>query len=394
MIIIILICSLTILLAWLSPFPHWPSWCICLKEAFTRSLPLSAKSRQFKFLAINLVLAPFHGLVAVIDDLIFSGYKNVVIEPIFIIGEPRCGSTFLHRTMALSGNHLAIRHYQWRYPSVFLQKIISFFAIDKVFENLNYWPKSNEGSVAEKMHANNLADWEEDGIFFEEKLNHHFFMFLRFPYPNVLKNATDYKTLSARHRKKFLFEHKKAVQKIAHAQGLIHISYLSKEVVSHSMISDLINIYPNAKFICTVRESYKFLSSLIPLARISTATKNNGFDPKSLQYWEELILKKIQTDCLILREFSIRHSSNKNQLLIHSDRLFSNPAMSILSIYKWLDIPLAKDYFEQIYEISKSQKSRKKGYANNLLDYNRDDFELYDNFVRAVYKGVEVHSSY
>ena len=379
---------LIILLAWLSPFPHWPSWFVCLKETLLKSLPLSAKSRQFKFLAVNLAFAPIQGFACLIDDLIFSGYKNVVIEPIFIIGEPRCGSTFLHRTMALSGNHLAIRHYQWRYPSVVLQNIIRFCSLDKYFEKLSYWPNNSAGSVAEKMHSNNLADWEEDGIFFEEKLNHHFFMYLRFPYPNVLKHSSDYKTLSARYQKKFLIEHKKAIQKIAFSRGLTRVSYLSKEVVNHSMVPDLMDAYPGAKFVFVVRESEKFLSSLIPLVRISTRTKNDGFDPISLPNWEKLILEKFQADCQLLRDLSVHHIPGCNQLSIHSERLFSNPALTILSIYEWLNVPLSRDYVDQVSEISESQKSRKKGYKNNRYEYDRRSFLPYDKFVRDIFEGV------
>lgn len=387
--IFFLICLVIIIFTLISPFPHWPSWWICFKEAFSKTLPWSAKSKQFKFLAVNLISAPLQGIADTIDNIFFADYKNVVIEPIFIIGEPRCGSTFLHRTMALSGNHMAIRHYQWRYPSVCLQKIISIFAIDKRFENLSYWPNSKVGSVAKKMHSNNLSDWEEDGIFYEEKLNHHFFMFLRFPYSNVLKYASEYKTLSARHKRKFLAEHKKTIQKIAYSQGFRSASYISKEVVSHSMVTDLIKYYQNAKFIFVVRESHKFLSSLSPLIRVSTATKNNGFDPASLEGWEDLVLGKFEADCVTLRELSIHHIPKQNQLLLHSEKFFSNPAMSILSIYKWLGISLSQDYFKQINEITKKQKTRVKGYENKTINYDRIKFQLYDEFVRNIYDGLE-----
>ena len=368
----------------ISPFPHWPSWVRCCLETIKGDLPRAAKYSQFIFLFSQLAMAPFHGLAALIDDIFYSQYNSVGITPIFIIGQPRCGSTLLHRTMALSGEHLTIRHYQWRYPFVCFLRLFRVLGLDKFFSRISYWPVSSAGTQAKKMHPNNLADWEEDGIFFEEKLCHHFFMFLRFPYDGILQHACDYKSLSIDNQLRFLREHKRAIQKIACAQNLQQVSYLSKEVVSPSMIPDIINVYPNARFIVVVRESSEFLSSLIPLVRFSTATKNKGYDPSLNKNWQDQVVRKFEENCEILCNMCEYNISSKHQFLIHSNQLFGDIDLTIKSIYNWLRIDLTNDFKTKIELASKKQHQRNKGYENEELRINYYSFARYDEFVRSI----------
>ena len=368
-----------------SNFPHWPSWLTCLQSTFQgKGVPAKAKLNQLKFLFIHVIQAPARGAANCIDELIFKGYKKVQIEPIFIVGQPRCGSTLLHRTMAKSGHHLAIRHYQWRYPYVCIQKLFQVFRLEGYFQNISYWPSGKKGSEAEKMHPNRLNDWEEDGIFFEENLCHHFFVFLRFPYKNVLNKCSEYSSLGTISRRKFIQEHKKAIQKIAWSQNMKHVSYLSKEVVSHSMIPDLVKEYPKAKFIIVVRKSGDFMSSLIPLVRVSTTTKNGGYDPCNDCTWVNLVTRKIQKDCLYLCKLSEELIAKESQYLLRSEQLFGDVEHTIMNLYSWLDLSVSHYFTAELSNIKNRQQSRNKGYANQPLDLDMKGFQPYDDFVTNI----------
>lgn len=53
------------------------------------------------FLSIFFLIQLMHWIGFFLDDIFFSGYRNVEVkEPLFIVGVPRSGTTFLHRVLA------------------------------------------------------------------------------------------------------------------------------------------------------------------------------------------------------------------------------------------------------------------------------------------------------
>ena len=374
-----LLIAVAAVLAACTRFPYWPSLLVLGKAIAQSGLPLRAKKEQARYVMLQILLAPLRGAASLIDELFFYRYRRVHIEPIFIIGEPRCGSTLLHRTMALSGHHLAVRHYEWRYPFVICQKLFQWFKLDAAFANISYWPQGEIGSEAAKMHPDRLSDWEEDGIFFEENFCHHFFMFLRFPCEGVLRHGCDFSSLPARHQKVFLKEHKKAIQKIAYYQGYKQISYLSKEVVSHEMIPHLLAEYPNARFVITVRKSGEFLSSLIPLARASTMAKNAGFDPSCDPRWQQLILERIGRDCELLVDLCKQEIPAERQYRLPAVKLFADITSTICDLYQWLGIELDQNYLSYLISLASNQTTRERGYVYESHQF--DGFADYDRFV-------------
>lgn len=385
-----LLIAVTAVLAAGTRFPHWPSLLLLGQCTIQGRMPLIAKKEQAQYLLLQIVLAPFRGAASLIDELLFYKYKRVQIEPIFIIGEPRCGSTLLHRTMALSGHHLAIRHYEWRYPFVVIQKLFQWLNLDKAFANISYWPQGKAGSEAAKMHPDRLSDWEEDGIFFEECFCHHFFIFLRFPYERVLRHASNFDSLANGQKKVFMKEHRKAIQKIAYYQGYSHISYLSKEVVSHEMVPHLLAEYPKAHFVITVRKSGEFLSSLIPLARASTMAKNAGYDPSGDPRWQQLILERIGRDCRLLVGLCHQEIPMERQYRLPAVKLFADIPGTIADLYQWLGIDLTADYRAYLLALASNQTTRERGYVYKSQQF--DGFAAYDQFVDELITASQVHS--
>jgi hypothetical protein len=162
------------------PFPYWPTTLRVAWFVLTKSMPIRAKLKQCWFLSITFILVPFRTLFWYLDEVLFPSYREIQIEPVFIIGEPRCGSTLLHRTLAKSKrDFLAVRHLEWRFPFLSIQLPIAWLGLQRVLGGISYWPDSPVGNLAACMHPNRLEDWEEDGLFFEELFCHHFFIFLQ-----------------------------------------------------------------------------------------------------------------------------------------------------------------------------------------------------------------------
>lgn len=368
-----------------APFPYWPTYLLLWKSTLTYREPAiawKARIRQLIYLSRHLLLMPLWLLLWHLDDLLFPGYRRKKILPVFIIGQPRSGSTLLHRTLAADRDtFFAVRHIEWRFPFITIQRLLNITGLQSTLGRINYWPTSEAGVLAAKMHPNTLADWEEDGIFFEERFIHHFFLFLRFPYPNLLKSLDAFDSLPQTTRHHILRIHHKVLQKVLYLRGCDTLYYLSKEVTSHNKIADLKTMYPEARFLFILRQSHFFMGSLLELVRNSTLAKT-GVDPFFINGWRETIIARMQQDCNLLLHI-LKHTIPDDRQLRISSSFFTNKIpLAVEVIYRKLDLSLSPSYCAHLYALHSKQLCRNRGY--DYQPHNYSGFEDYNRFVNEV----------
>src|SRR5687767_9602780 len=102
-----------------SPFPYWPTYFRLWRCVLFSPGSVTAKRRQAWFLLKAAARAPLCGLCWLIDEIFYADYRRQTITPVFIVGQPRCGTTLLHRTLARDREtFFAVRHLEWRYPFI------------------------------------------------------------------------------------------------------------------------------------------------------------------------------------------------------------------------------------------------------------------------------------
>jgi len=364
------------------PFPYWPSFFLICWFVLTKPMPIKAKLQQVGFLLVEFLATPFRTFFWYLDELLFPGYRDIVIEPVFIIGGPRCGTTLLHRTLAnAEQDFFAVRHLEWRFPCISIQLLIDRLGLSQFLGGIRYWPDSSVGDLAARMHPNRLDDWEEDGIFFEELFCHHLFIFLRFPYPELLAPMDSFASLPASVQRKMLGIHRKVIQKVAYIRKECPRFYLSKEVAGNDKISLLLQFYPNARFIVLVRESKDFMSSLLPLLKASTSAKNAGYDPSSNPAWFPVVHERMQRDCAKLVTLCNEVIPPQRQMGLYSISLFDDIEITVERIYSWLELTLDDRRRQELASLSRKQSQRNKGYHNPVEAY--EGFENYDALVQS-----------
>ncbi len=366
----------------LAPFPYWRTYFLLWKTVLCSPSTWRAKLKQAAFLIRVLITAPFSTFLWYLDEILYPAYRKRIIQPVFIIGMPRCRTTFLHRTLASDDqNFFAARHIEWRYPFISMQKLIKFLGLDSNLKNLNYWSKSESGKLAAKMHPNTLADWEEDGIFFEENYLHHFFIFLRFPYPAILSHLDNFPELPQSVQQSMLRSYKKVLQKILYLRGPESRYFVSKEVTSHKKIPALIQMFPEARFILIARPSNYFMPSLLALIRMSTLSKT-GIDPLSIPEWSDKIIARMREDSSRLVHLC-RTTIPADKLVLVSSEIFSeNLDIAVLAIYHALGLQSGKNFVTYLDHLKIRQKSRQRGYDYDSLKL--EGFEEYDAFDQEI----------
>lgn len=365
-----------------SPFPYWRTYWVLWRAVLFAPGTLQAKRRQTVFLIKAGAGAPLWTLFWYLDEILYPDYRRRDVQPVFIVGQPRCGSTFLHRTLAAdNGVCFAVKHIEWRYPFISLQKLIQRLGLDKNLGGADYWPDTDAGRLAAKMHPNTLADWEEDGIFFEENFLHHFFIFLRFPYPGLLSYVDSFPELPPRIQKRMLDVYVKTLKKIQYLRGPESLFYLSKEVTSHKRIPALLEVFPAARFIVIVRPAQHFMSSLSALMRMSTRSKTGG-DPGELAWWREEFMGRMQADSRRLVGLCRDVIPIDQQVRVSSNLFVNEPAQAVALIYRELKLDISERFAAHLALLKKRQEERQRGYDYDQL--RLEGFEEYDAFVREI----------
>lgn len=379
-IIVVLLIVLYVLGIAFSPFPYLKTYFVLWRYVLADPNPhigLAARFRQGRFLLGYAAMTPVWTALWYLDELFFRAYRQQEIQLVFIIGQPRSGSTFLHRTLAADEDtFFAVRHIEWRYPFISLQKLFGWLGIADRLSRANYWPDTEAGHAAARMHPNRLSDWEEDGIFYEERFLHHFFVFLRFPFPNLLTYLDDFPSLPPRVRCRILNTHRQVLQKVAYMRGASARWYLSKEVTSHNKLLELSTLYPTARFIITLRDADEFMSSLLKLMRTSTLTKT-GLDPDTIPGWRGTVVERMRRDSNLLGELWLQETGLHRQikLAVSFQELTTNVVTSVRSIYRQIGKVPSDAYLAHLRQLQGVQKTRTRGY-----DYERARFPGFDGY--------------
>ena len=381
--ITILVCS-AIYLGYINPLSHWGSyWCVFRATCKDKQLPKRAKLRLLTYLISDLILSPLHCSLWVLDEMIFLKKLNQVRlkAPVFIISQPRSGSTFLHRLLADDKDvFFAVTYLEWRWPYICVWWLLDRLRLRDWINSWSYWPNS---SLASKMHPHLYGDHEEHGIFLEEKFYHHYFVFRRFPFTSLLDELVHFDTLNRKDQIRLLGVFERVIRKVAYYRGNNRI-WLTKENEGVSFYRALLKVFPDAKLLFLVRDPKDMLPSYVTISQASTVIKT-GIDMSSSQRWYGANLEFRRRECTEFVDFYHNWISNKtrNVVLINYDNFVNNVFWEMVRIYSNLKIVMSNERHVDLLEITCTQRTRTRDYeVNYLSDKDISGFDKFADLVR------------
>ena len=106
-----------------------------------------------------------------LDHLFFPSYRDQKIEsPVFIMGHPRSGSTFLHRFLHGTNEFVCFRFWEILFPSLTARKLMAPLIQKRIREGRNVVLPPETG------HDQNLESVEEEELLFFKYLNTQFIL--------------------------------------------------------------------------------------------------------------------------------------------------------------------------------------------------------------------------
>lgn len=315
-----------------------------------------------KRLFVLLVFYTIYILVEIItwisfglDDIFFRGYhRQQVKQPVFIVGNPRSGTTFLHRLLAKDEKNFSSIHL-WEIlfaPSVTQRKVawaVSWLdrALGGLLHRILHWFDRHFVSASNVMHKMSLVVPEEDEYFLIHQgatiIAGLFFGFPRASYPFVFFDTQ----LSRVEKRKIMRFYRHCLQRhlFAHKETR---AILSKNPFFSPKVDALYARFPDAKIIYLARNPLKVVPSYASLsahwwrmfAEPNKRYPHSEYILRSTQHWYRYPVERLE------------QAPEESRALVNFHDLVADPEKVVTAIYNQLGLEITPAFAEILREAS------------------------------------------
>lgn len=337
-------------------------------------------SQQGEFVLYQHYMRLLKNLLAVNDDWKREPkiHKVEIKAPIFILGFPRTGTTYLHQLMANDPAHRTLRYWELLFPSPPpAPNTPENDARIREAKRFCYWI----GKISPKLYSIHELDAmgaEECCFIFDhwflDRINH-----LVFDIPTYVSWYDQYD-----HRASYAF-HKKMLQ--SYGVNFPQQRFLLKAPRHLFCLGALLSVYPDARIIWTHRDPLEALPSLCSLSETARAIVSRDVHPE-----------RIGRRCLdhLEAEFAsgwkARQAAGEGRFYdVAYNDLVRNPVKTLQNIYSYFGMEYSGALDEALEaEAARQQNRRRQPHRYSLEQYHLDESEI--NLQLADY--IEHFSSY
>lgn len=308
------------------------------------STPARLTRKRILFLLLFYTVWPIgsliHWLCFFLDDIFFPGHKLQPIEkPLFILGNLRSGSTFLHRLLSRdSETFTSLTTWDiYLTPSVIQKKITqSFSRLDRklgghIHRLLYEFDRRTLGQV--RIHRISFFQPEED----ENILLHvwdSFWVSFLFPFMDEMPNYQHFdEALPPGHRRRIMAFYKSMLQRHMYATGKKY--FVAKNPAFSPKIETLLEFFPDARVIYLARNPLDMLPSTISWINYARRVFT---EPKEKYLYLDEILDFTQHWYRYPLRYLDSHPSPRYLILNYED-LIQRPEHIIRSFYEQFGYP-------------------------------------------------------
>jgi len=322
-----------------------------------------------------------------LDSMLIRGYRDQTVrEPLFIVGVPRSGTTFLHRLLARDeGQFTSMKFWEILFAPSITQK--KFYTAIGALDALCGSPLFRLTGALEKrylknlikIHPTSLFEAEEDGIILLHIFSSPFLGFVLpflddlWPYV-LLDTEMEY----AAQRGKIMAFYKRCVQNHLYVFGR-EKRFLSKNPLFSAMVGSLNETFPDAKFIYMARTPFETVPSAISLLTFYFNTFLSPIEPCPF-----LDRQLAMVSCYYRYPLTrLDRMSPDRQQVITYQTLVTHPAQTVTGIYTSFGFVMSPAYTAIIQREEEKARSYKSKH-----EYSLEKFGLTREQIVALYEDI------
>lgn len=314
-------------------------------------------------LAAYLALEAFNAFCLLLDDVFFPGYRRVQLEPpVFIIGNPRSGTTFLHRVMSRDDRFFVFKTWELLFPSVLQKKVGALLgAIDRALGSpvfkISERIKNRMLGTFQDLHPTGLFVPEEDEMLFLHCFSTLYLIFFFRARGELIPFADFDRNIDARRRATLMAYYRSCLQRQAYARGPGKV-FLSKNPMFGGKIATLHESFPGARFVYCVRNPLDAIPSMLSEGWATCVYAPAGTNPPA--EFQEDVYAASQVFYRRPLEFMAAHPAVTAPVVVFRD-LVKAPRAAVTALYGQLGLTLT-DTFQRVLD-EEDRKSR--GYVSS-----------------------------
>ncbi len=351
-----------------------------------------------RLLVIVPLVASFHAVCFFLDGLLFPGLHRVrVREPVFLVGHARSGTTLLHRLMSLDAERFSsFRLYELYFPSLLQKRAIrAAAALDRrllggaLERRVRAWEERRYRATRD-MHVMSLTQPEEDDILFYWSCAAGFWM-TKLPY----MGRVDFYYVDERPpraRARLMRFYRQCVKRQLYLNGA-HKTHLSKNPTFAGRVATLIEAFPDARIVVTMRNPNETIPSLLKLLQVSY--RLYGFDAArsrdSLRVLAEQSFHTYQHPLDVLEQ----HPETPRAIVDYAE-LVDAPKRAVEGVYRSLGLSPSPELVARLEQEERRARKHETSHSYSLEEFGLDADEiqarlagLFDRFGWKRMEGVQ-----
>jgi hypothetical protein len=378
-------------------------WARMLRIAWREPHPAGRRRMLVRLLLVVPLVASFHAVCFFLDALLFPGLRRVRVEaPVFLVGHARSGTTLLHRLMSRDAERFSsFRLYELYFPSLLQKKAIRALAAwDRRFlggffeRRVRAWEKERYGKTQD-IHAMGLTQPEEDDFLFYWSCASGTWM-LKLP----AMGEIDFYHLDRepeRRRRRLQRFYRDCIRRQLYLNGADRI-HLCKAPHFAGRVASLIESFPGARIVVTMRSPHETIPSLLKLMKVGYTLR--GWDEarmaRSLRVLAEQSFHTYEHPLAVLA----KHPETRHAIVDYRE-LVAEPKRAVAEVYAALGIPLEPSYAALLDDEQRRARRHESGHSYSLAEFGLDagaiERELAGLFERYGWKsaaaGSEAHAA-
>jgi len=300
------------------------------------------------------------------DNLFYPDHREQdVDEPVFIVGNFRSGTTFLHRLLTKDDQSTSFTSWElYMAPSVVGRKFSQWLMkINNAVGNPARWVIHLFNRIVEKeavMHKIGLDEVEEDGqVLFQVWSSFDLLAF--FPFPKLIRKYIYYDDqVPADVKKRDMEYYSELVKK--HIYSHDGRRYISKNPSYSPKVKTLHQYFPDAKFINIVRNPLQVIPSTISLYSKHCKTYGNPENEYNLQ---ESVIEHSKHWYLYPHQYLKTLPQDQYIQILYKD-LVADPEGTIRDIYQRFNFEISPEFSEVLLVEAEKAKSYKSTHSYSL----------------------------
>lgn len=323
------------------------------------------------FISLHFATVLFIAFGRLIDEIFFRGYKKVNIkEPVFIISNPRCGTTFLHRLLSLDKDRYTYTLlYHTLLPCAFYIKTLR--GIAKIDSKLGGFLRKMI-DYADKLFFDGWKDIHPMGLYQPEEDEGLFAMAAHTP-ALVLLSPWAYKldylkyidTTEPKRKQRIKEYYISSLQRIVYATNP-KATLLMKNVYSTGRLNFILDCFPDAKIIYPIRHPYKAVPSVISMFTgpwklhsrdiEENSEESRGFGQIMIDYYNYLYQQKGIID-------------QHNLLVLKYNDIITHPQEIGYKIYEYFGFSMSQNFKTALQSYTRKHRSYQSKHSYSLAQY-------------------------